>query len=541
MIETPPNKPKRRAGRPTKLEQAAELAKTKTPGNRKLRSESRIEAIERGEIPPPPNDVTPTPFKISELQRTLWGQAEETIRRMWGGKWELWDKQRSIFKSVRLNHLTTVRSGNGVGKTRCVAALGILFYLTQVQGKDKGCTVFTTSAGWRELEKVLWPEIRHLIGTSVLPLGLEPLKLEWQAVKGHDRWQMVAIASKDKNNFAGFHNHRVLGIGDEADGISDEVLQAMHGNTVGEHDRLILTGNPHTPNQMFHKTFQSDQWKKIHVSCFDHPNVKEDKDLYPGMVTRRWINLMREELGEGTPAWNSRVLGDFPPEDSESVVPYGWIVAATKRDEPKDMHRETLSLSCDVARSETGDETVLMLRDSSACWKVWHNRGDNTMVTVGKIIDICKEFEPRFIAVDDVGVGGGVIDRLKEQETELYQKYHTDKIIPVNFGEAAYDNKLFLNRRAEDYWGARKLLDPSTSGFFIHPDDLIYWSQLSTVRIMPHSSGKIAIEPKDKTKARIKRSPDYADTAAISCDVRINPGNIGLPRVTDLSELGVML
>jgi hypothetical protein len=475
---------------------------------------------------------------MEDFQDDMWRGAQETIKRIWckpGSSWEPWQKQLDIFSSVRKNSLTAVMSGNGTGKTRAVAALAIIFMITQYKGDGRGCTVFTTSAGWRELEKVLWPEIRQLFYTSAIPLGLEPLTLEWTPLKKSEKWRMVAIASKDKNNFAGLHNYRVLGIGDEADGISTEIIEAMHGNTVGENDRLLLTGNPHTPGGAFHKCCTSAAWNLIKISCFDHPNIVKQKELYPGMVTQRWIDLMKDELGEGTPAWNSRVDGVFPELDSLSIIPYPWIVKATQNPEPTSFCYDTSVLSADVARSETGDETVIMVRDHQAIWKVWRYRGISTTKTCGHIILHLADYPCKVVAVDDVGVGGGVTDRLKEQMS-LLNGLKVESVVPVNAGESAVDNKKFFNRKAEFYWGARELFDPDRYTFHLPQEYFGMISQLSAVRIEPHSSGKIKIEDKEKTRARIKRSPDYADAFALGCDCRVSRRLASPGGTVDLSD-----
>ncbi len=488
-----------------------------------------------------------TPNKIELIQRDIWENGQEWIDKLWGSErvndpghvpFKPWHKQIEILESVQRHNLTVAHSGNGVGKTKIVSAISILFLMGHMPS-----TVFTTSSGWRELEKVLWPEIRNLFYTSALPLGAEPKTVEWlpgkKGARHTDRWRMVAVAAKDKNNFAGFHNRRVLGVGDEADGIEAEVLQAMFGNATGEHDRLLLTGNPHTPGSAFHKATLSSEWNSIHVPCWEHPNVVSGREIFPGMVTTRWIDLMREELGEGTPAWQSRVEGVFPEHDSLAVVPYSWIVAATKRAEPSEMNRDTAVLAVDVARSETGDLTVFLLRDDQGVWYMEAFRGASTMQTAGRIMLLAEQFEPTVISVDDVGVGGGVVDRLMEHfaSGEL-KKLGVKRLEGVGFGERAADHKKFFNRRAECYWKTRELLDPEKGcDFYIPPQYLNRLSEMSVCRIEPHSSGKIKMESKEKIKERLKRSPDFADTLALSCDVGSNPVNVQIVKTIDLREI----
>jgi len=508
-------------------------------GARAVRSGKRVEKITD------PDAVTAaqaanaelTPYMVKELQGCWWKNAPAFAERLWDWKtlpdgrindapFRPWSKQIEVMRSVRDNHLTCVRSGNGIGKTKVVAAIAIMFLMAHSPS-----TVFTTSAGWRELEQVLWPEIRHLFYTSAMPLGAEPLTMEWTpGRKGEastDRWKMVAVASKDKNNFAGLHNARVLGVGDEADGLTEEIIQAMHGNTTGENDRLLLTGNPHTPGGAFHKCSMSREWKNFQISCFMHPNIVFQRELIPGCVTQRWIDLMREELGEGTPAWCARVEGEFPELDASVLIPWHWLKMAADRYEEA-VRLGTLPaydpefgvLGVDVAESASGDRTVFFLRDQWAVRLVLEARGLDTMGCVGKVLHVISEWGGcGKIGIDNIGIGAGVVDRLKElfRDGEL-DEYGVEVCEGVCFSESAYEPSRFVNMRDNCAWLLRDLFDPEHD-YMIDPKYLNMMAELSIPKLIPHSSGKTKLEKKEDIKKRMKggRSCDVFDAGAFSC------------------------
>lgn len=145
------------------------------------------------------------------------------------------------------------------------------------------------------------------------------------------------------------------------------------------------------------------------------------------------------------------------------------------------------------------------------------------MQTVGRILLLCERFRPKLIAVDDLGVGGGVIDRLQEHQHDgKLANLGVMMALGVGFGEDPMQKKRFVNRRDECYWMARELLDPATSKFHIPPTYLNSLSELSIGKLIPHSSGKIKMEKKEDIIKRLKHSPDHADTFAISCDAKAN-------------------
>ena len=101
----------------------------------------------------------------------------------------------------------------------------------------------------------------------------------------------------------------------------------------------------------------------------------------------------------------------------------------------------------DVARFGN-DSTVMGVRVGPVVTRMDVIRSQDTMMISGRIRALAYEEHPASIAVDEIGVGGGVVDRTRETGVE--------GIVPVNVGRPAYDKERFLNRRAELYWGLRE-------------------------------------------------------------------------------------
>jgi len=118
-----------------------------------------------------------------------------------------------------------------------------------------------------------------------------------------------------------------------------------------------------------------------------------------------------------------------------------------------------------------------------------------------------------YAVVDVIGVGGGVVDRLREMNHDV-----------AGFNSAAATNLMdhsgefsFPNVRSAAWWNLREMLDPSSpSTSLALPDDEILIADLTAPRWRVASGAKIVVEPKADTKKRLRRSPDTADAVIMS-------------------------
>lgn len=161
----------------------------------------------------------------------------------------------------------------------------------------------------------------------------------------------------------------------------------------------------------------------------------------------------------------------------------------------------------DVARF--GDDTTVCycLDDTDITDEMIFGQKD-TMYTAGKIHIWAQEKKPDLIGIDVIGLGAGVVDRLREMG---------DNVLEVNSAEKAEEDTKYYNLRAEMYW--------NTGRKFAEKDIKLTWQgksgedkdlarELSSASYLVRN-GKILIEPKDKIKERLGRSPDKADAYLI--------------------------
>lgn len=412
----------------------------------------------------------------------------------------VWDKLNDICQSIVENKRTVVRSGHGVGKSWLMARLAIWFLTVYKPSK-----VITTAPVWSQVEKILWKEIRLAYSESIANLGGEILQTEW---KVSEDCFAIGISTNEKidqrqygaTQMQGYHSPNLLFLLDEAAGVPSEIWMAATSLLTSDNNKIIAIGNPASPSGTFFDAFKSPIWNKIHISCFDHPNVREGRMIIPGCVTKDWIDERKIEWGEDSPLYKAKVLGEFPTESSDTLIPLSWVERAVENSlAVKD---GVIRLGCDVARYGE-DETVIYHRDGLHFELEEVTNKKSTTDTTGRLISTHNRLVASVSAVDDTGVGGGVTDMAKERGIQVE---------PINFGSPAIDSERFANLKAEMYWMLREEFEKTTLSI---PSDSILINQLASIRYGYTSKGQIRIESKDDMKKRGQKSPDRADALAI--------------------------
>ena len=356
------------------------------------------------------------------------------------GEEKHWAKQVKVLQALARGRRVAVRSGHGVGKSY-VAADAVLWFIECFAP----AIVITTAPTWRQVEKILWGEVAEHYSRSKHPLGGQILKTE---LRFGPKWYAMGFSSDKPDNFQGYHQANVLIIVDEPSGIPDEIFHAIEGTLSNKNAKLLLIGNPIRDTGYFADAFKSPLFEKIHISCLESPNVIFGEEIIPGLTTRKWVEEMKEEWGEDSSIYKSRVLGDFPGEGADTLIRLDWIEKAKQRYIDNKMPTTGYCvLGVDVARF--GDDfTVLVTRKGARVIDIESYQNRDTMHTVSRIRSKIDQFGVDDVVIDDNGVGGGVTDRLRELQH--------DNIIPIIGGGLAEDSEKFQNRKSELAWRARK-------------------------------------------------------------------------------------
>lgn len=432
-----------------------------------------------------------------------------------------WEKQREILDSVRDNPRTAVRSCHGIGKS-FTAGQVILWFLYNFRRS----IVLSTAPTWRQVEKLVWKEVRASYKRSKVPLGghILPKSPEIQIIQ--DEWYAMGLSTNDPDRFQGYHEKYILVVVDEAAGVPEDIFEAIEGVLTSEHARLLLLGNPTSLSGTFYNAFRGPGWYTIAISAFDTPNFTAfgitEEDIEngtweakitgplpnPKLITPAWVADKYLRWSPESPAYHARVKGQFPTEADDTLIPLAWIEAAMERweDTPEG---QPVEIGNDIARFGS-DKTVIATRRGVKVLPLKVYAKKDTMETAGLVIVEYTQQDASKIKVDDIGVGGGVTDRLKEQNYP---------VVPINVGESAIDTEKFADLRSELWWNLRELLDPNPrtnpKPIALPRDDELL-GDLCGIKYKITSKGQIKVESKDDMKKRIKRSPDRADAVVLA-------------------------
>ena len=215
---------------------------------------------------------------------------------------------------------------------------------------------------------------------------------------------------------------------------------------------------------------------------------------------------MKSRYGEDSNAFRIRVLGEFPRSDDDTIIPMELLESAKNRDVVFNPDAEVV-WGLDVARFGS-DSSVLCKRKVNVVTDLTRWRNLDLMQLTGAVVAQYEgtDFKerPSEILVDSIGLGAGVVDRLRELGLPARG---------INVSESPALGQTYLNLRAELWHKAKAWLEKRDCKL-PNNEDLI--AELATVRYQFTSNGKIKIESKDDIRRRGMKSPDMADAFVLT-------------------------
>lgn len=405
--------------------------------------------------------------------------------------------QAEALMSLATEDRVAIRSGHGVGKSALMSWAILWWMFTRYP-----CKVACTAPTSHQLNDVLWGEIAKWIGMlpdswrDLINVKSERVELISNPLES---FAVARTARKEQPEaFQGFHSENMLFIVDEASGVEDVIFEVGSGSMSTKGAKTLMAGNPTRVTGYFHDAFHKmrTNWHTIQVNC------ETSK-----MVNPEWVEAMRRQYGQDSDIYRVRVLGEFPRGDDNAVIPLYLVEEAIGRDvEPNE---GKVIWGVDVARFG-GDKSALAKRCKNTVLepiKTW--QGKDLMQTVGIIVreyeDTPHDKRPDMILVDSIGLGSGVVDRLREQGYPARG---------INVAESpSVDSDKYARLRDELWWKLREWLE---SRDCLLPDQQDLVGDLTTPTFEILSSGKIKIESKSDIKKRLPRSPDLADALCLT-------------------------
>jgi hypothetical protein len=237
-------------------------------------------------------------------------------------------------------------------------------------------------------------------------------------------------------------------------------------------------------------------WKVRQIDCRDVAKEEPDMDI---------ADLLQiiHEHGEDSDESRIEVRGMFPSQGDHQLIGPDTVMAAVERKVEVDIDAP-LIIGVDVARFGE-DKCVIAFRQgrdaNSIRWQDY--KKISTVQFARHIAEAIDKYDPDAVFVDGNGVGGGVVDMLRDM------KYN---VIEVQSGASADEALQYANKRTEMWC---KMADWLKVGVIpaiqTLKDDLT-----SPEYLYKGADNQKMLEPKDKTKKRGFASPDFADALAMT-------------------------
>lgn len=349
---------------------------------------------------------------------------------------DLRDGLISVDEAIRL----ATTSGHGIGKSALVAWI-ILWAISTFEDTTGVVTANTET----QLKTKTWVQLakwyRLFIGRDYFKMTATAI---FSADPEHEReWRIDMVPWSERNTeaFAGLHNKgkRILLVMDEASAIPDLIWEVSEGALTDTNTQIIwaVFGNPTRNKGRFRECFAggkfAHRWKS---RAIDSRSVSFTNKTQ----IQEWI----DDYGEDSDFVRVRVRGVFPRVDAESFIPYELVVEATHRTPILNM--DPIIIGADIGRF--GDDPSIIYPRKGRDAKTLEPEvlfGRDTMYTAGRIAAMFLRLRAAMAMVDEGGVGGGVVDRLRQLRIP---------VMGVDFGSKAdggdpNDGTKYANKRAE--------------------------------------------------------------------------------------------
>ena len=429
------------------------------------------------------------------------------------------EEQAKILRSVAQNQMTSVRSGHGVGKSTVEAWTVIWFMVTRPFPKIP-CTAPTQ----HQLFDILWAEVSKWLRHNKALADEIVWTKEKVYMKGYpEEWFAVARTASKPDALQGFHADDVLYIIDEASGVDDSIFEPVLGALSTPGAKLLMCGNPTQLSGFFYESHNKNMssYAAFHIDGRKSSRVSQD-----------FVQTIIRMYGEDSDVFRVRVAGDFPLQEDDIFIPLPLVENSIMTEFSPRKKPDSIHIGCDVARFGD-DRTVIGYKIDEKAEFYKKRQGQDTMKTADDIVMLGEMLVQRYrlspdvddpipVKVDDGGVGGGVVDRLRQMKRNAPEKLWWLEIYPVIFGQRI-KHKHYHDSTTYMMSVVKKLLQPyDEDGHkkpveLILPDDDDLVAQLSGRKYGLTETSKIKVESKDAMKKRGRPSPDEADCVLLLC------------------------
>lgn len=395
----------------------------------------------------------------------------------------------------------SIASGHGIGKSALTSWL--IHFIMSTRPNAKGVV---TSGKYEQLKDKTWSEL-----AKWNKMAINGHWFEYRSSRGNlsyfrtglkESWAVNGQASTKENAdaFAGLHNARSTPfyIFDEASAVDDAIYEVAEGGLTDGEPMIFLFGNPTKSTGRFADTFGKMRHRWLNKQIDSRTSRMTNKT-----VIQQWI----DDYGEDSDFARVRIKGQFPRVgDSQFISSEAVEMAMERETEPVD--GEPIVMGVDVARFGD-DQSVITVRKGRKLIDIRTYREMDLMTMAAMTAEAIDEHKPHAVFVDGAGLGGGVIDRLRQLSY---------RCIEVQAGSRPMDPEKFVNTRAEMWWKMREWIEHAD---LPQNDQLLY--DLTGIEYGYSEKMQVRLEKKSDMKKRGLPSPDIGDSLALGFAESVNP------------------
>ncbi len=424
------------------------------------------------------------------------------VENVLGAAGKPYSKQREMLEAAAKSRRVSVAGANGCGKGWVLARLILWWVETRAQAK-----VVVLSSTNRQVREVLWQELAAVCDAAGDALSGKLTKGRYTI--SPERFA-IGFATNNPDNIHGFHSPELLLIVDEAHAVRESHFDAAVRLNPS---RTLLAGNAFSTSGTFYESHHAKRhhYHHMRISAYETPNLTGEEPAAPGLINADDIADKALQWGADHPKFIAAVYAQFPDALEDSLVGRAAVEDAMREDAPsgegapteEEDAQQPVYIGVDVGRFGD-DESVLCARRGQRVVALKSFGRVDTMRTAGEAALMARELGAEAIFVDEGGLGGGVVDRLRELQAPVYG---------VQFGRKAPHPTRFANYRSEIFWELRRLLNDRLIAL---PNDEEMTAQLLSLRYDVSSSGQVWMESKRELRKKNLPSPDRADALALA-------------------------
>lgn len=464
-----------------------------------------------------------------------------------------WDGTKDPFltaiRALAAGRWVGIESATNVGKTYIVPR--IVYWFLDVFPNS---LVVTTAPKRDQLQKVMWTEMANAYNkfnrirpfSEMITLNVavdKRSKKKSDTVSDNTGWEALGIvagvrAGEDSaTKMQGFHRKYMLFIVDETPGVHAAVMTAILNTSTGTHNLVLALGNPDSQIDPLHQFCQLSRTEHIIISALDHPNIVCKRAIIPAAVSQESIDMRKEEYGEESNFYKSRVRGIAPEEGISALIKTDWINRCDKNNKSKfqnvPVDGSANAAGIDVAQSEAGDQAAVAMGRKNTldylkefqCNNATHLAYNLLMDDIELDIKGYKNFnliklkdyniEPKHTGIDGVGIGAATVNAFNDEKFKAVSLVggELEKAIPMT----AEKEKMyrFANLRSQMFFELRE--DFRTESIILDLEPKLVKRLIKELIAHDYKiqGGKVVVESKIDIKKKLGgKSPNLADAVA---------------------------